>query len=74
MFLFVFDLRIEGGAMYPHVRQFETRALEVEAEIRLARERTAARPRRRTAKQSVGWSRVLSTGRAVPPALGDCPE
>jgi hypothetical protein len=55
--------------MYPQVRQFETRALEAEAEARLAWERRAAARRARlTATKRVGWSRTLSTGRPVPPA------
>lgn len=59
--------------MYPHVRQFETRALEREAEARLARgRRTTVSEARRTGKTHVGWGRVLPTGRSVPPALGDC--
>ena len=59
--------------MYPQVRQFATRALETEAEARLAWERReAARRDRKTEPRRVGWSRSLSTGRPVPPALGDC--
>ena len=59
--------------MYPHVRQFETRALELEAEARLAQERRpTGSDARRTEKKHVGWSRVLPTGRSVPRALGDC--
>lgn len=59
--------------MYPHVRQFETRALEVEAQARLARERhTAGSGARGTRPNRVSWSRVLSVGRSIPPALGDC--
>ena len=76
MVLSVFDLRIEreGAVMYPHVRQFETRALEVEGEARLAHERRAAADQRKsqaTSKQP-GWNRILSSGRPVPPRLGDC--
>jgi hypothetical protein len=63
----------EGGAVYPQVRQFETRALETEADARLAWERRAAARRARlTETKQVGWSRMLSTGRPVLPAIGDC--
>ena len=59
--------------MYPQVRQFETRALETEQEAKLASERRAAARRARlTVSKPIGWARVLSKGRTVPPALGDC--
>jgi hypothetical protein len=72
MVLSVIETTSRGGAVYPHVRQFETRALEAEADARLVRERRVAKQARLTAPERVGWSHVLSSGRPVPPALGDC--